>query len=121
MGVPIPLPPRIAGIDYRVRRSHWLPRRLGIEWFAWGQTLYGRSPVGPLPAHEFWHLEQNRKFGMARVVFHYLCHFFRNYLRKRRAGEAYLAIPFEVEARAFAESHPGWVPPENSETRIGGR
>lgn len=62
----------------------------------------GREHDARLLAHELVHVRQWREQGRLRFVWRYLA----AYLRGRRRGldhrAAYLAIPFEAEARALA-------------------
>lgn len=89
------------GVDFRVKRGHWLPSKLGVEWFAFGRTLYCRSVNGDIPRHEFLHIAQFARYGVARVILGYLFHLGRNYCRYRSFGKAFRNVPFEVEARSF--------------------
>ena len=89
------------GVDFRVKRGHWLPRKLGIEWIAFGKTLYGRTQDEKIPKHEFLHIVQFSRYGVARVVCHYLFHVGRNCCRYGNLGKAFREVPFEVEARDF--------------------
>ena len=89
------------GIDFYVKREHWLPRKLGVAYLALGRTLYCRAADAPVPKHEYLHLAQFHKYGRARVVLHYLYHVSRNYCRLRSFGAAFRAVPFEVEARDY--------------------
>ena len=89
------------GVDFRVKRGHWLPAKLGIECIAFGKTLYLRTASGDVPKHEFLHIVQFARYGVARVVFHYLFHAGGNYCRYGNLGKAFREVPFEVEARDF--------------------
>ena len=89
------------GVDFRVRRGHWLPRKLGIDWIAFGKTLYCRTANGDVPKHEFLHIVQFSRYGVPRVVCHYLFHAGRNFCRYGNVGKAFREVPFEVEARDF--------------------
>lgn len=89
------------GVDFLVRKGHWLPRKLNVECVAFGKTLYLRDSNGRIPNHEYMHLLQFRKHGTPVVVAHYLLHFFRNCLAHKNLGIAFQNIPFEVEARHF--------------------
>ena len=89
------------GVDYRVKRGHWLPRKAGVDCIALGATLYHARADGRVPKHEYLHLAQFSKYGVARVLLHYLVHFTRNYSRCRDLGKAFCDVPFEVEARRY--------------------
>jgi hypothetical protein len=88
--------------DFHVLRNHWLPRALGLEYLALGRRLFARGDPGEVPRHELLHLAQFRRHGAVHVLGHYLFHLGRNLLRTRSFGQAFRAVPFEVEARAFA-------------------
>jgi len=90
-----------AGVDFKVKRTHWLPEKLGIECIAFGRTLYLRSSEHRIPQHEFLHIAQFHKFGVIRVVFHYLRHILINYRRFGNFQESFREVPFEKEARDF--------------------
>ena len=89
------------GADFRVRRGHWLPRKLGIGYIAFGKTLYCRAADAEVPKHEFLHIVQFHEYGVARVLLHYAFHVGRNLLRFRNFAQAFRGVPFEVEAREF--------------------
>ena len=89
------------GIDFRVKRGHWLPRRLGGEYIAFGKTLYCRAADAEVPKHEFLHIVQFSEYGVVRVILHYLFHVGRNLCRFMDFGRAFCEVPFEVEAREF--------------------
>ena len=90
-----------AGVDFKVKRKHWLPEKLGIECIAFGKTLYLRGPEERIPQHEFLHIAQFNKFGVVRVIFHYLVHITKNYRRLRNFKDSFREVPFEKEARDF--------------------
>jgi hypothetical protein len=90
-----------AGVDFMVKRQHWLPEKIGVECIAFGRTLYVRSSDDRIPKHEFLHIAQFHKYGIAHVVLHYLFHVARNYRRFRNFRDAFREIPFEKEARDF--------------------
>lgn len=89
------------GIDFRVKENHWLPRVLGADLIAFGRTLFARSLCPQVPHHEFLHLAQFRRHGVAGVLTHYVYHGVWNLVRERRLGAAFRDVPFEREARAF--------------------
>ena len=89
------------GIDFRVKRGHWLPRKLGVPCIAFGRTLYCLAADAVVPKHEYLHIAQFHKYGVTRVVLHYLCHVARNYRRLGNFGAAFREVPFEVEARDY--------------------
>ena len=94
------------GVDFRVRRGHWLPRKLSVDCIAFGKTLYFRSTDEGIPKHEFLHLAQFHKYGAARVVLHYLFHLARNFCRYRNFRDSFCEVPFEREAREFEAEGP---------------
>jgi len=89
------------GRDYFIRENHWLPRKLGIRLIAFGKTLYCAGDLPVIPDHEFLHIVQFRRFGVPRVIGHYLFHLTRNYLTSFDFAQAYRNIPFEREARYY--------------------
>jgi hypothetical protein len=64
-------------------------------------------------AHELEHVRQYREHGFARFLARYLAAYARGRLRGQSHRDAYLAIPFEVAARA-AERHDEPRPAEAS-------
>ncbi len=96
------------GRDFKVKRGHWLPKRLNVDCFVFGKVMYCRPHGGGLPKHEFLHLAQFEKYGTVMVMIHYVFHGVTNLIRYRKLSTAFQQIPFEVEARAFAsESEEG--------------
>jgi hypothetical protein len=93
-----------AGVDFTVKRNHWLPGKLNVACIAFGRTLYLRGSEERIPHHEFLHIAQFHKFGVIRVVCHYLLHLTKNYLRLGSFGESFREVPFEKEARAYETS-----------------
>ncbi len=71
-----------------------------------------KLPEG-LAAHEVTHTLQYKREGFFKFFYKYLTSFWRN-LRKRKSWdiisrqEAYLEIPFEIEAREVAEKFIEW-------------
>ena len=84
-------------------KGHWLPRRLKLRYLALGRTIYGRDDDDRVPAHELMHVAQFAQHGIGGVLLHYFKHVGKGLLRHRRLGRAFAEVPFEVEARAFAE------------------
>jgi len=87
----------------RVVPVRWLP--LGVWGMTLGHTiLVRREHAGDevLLRHEMVHVRQWEELGVPRFLWRYLT----SYLGGRRRGlshqDAYLAIPFEVEARQVA-------------------
>ena len=69
-----------------------------------------RSGQRVLLAHELVHVEQYAKLGRARFLWRYVREYAANLLRLRNHRQAYLAISFEVEARAAAERWLSGIP-----------
>jgi len=86
------------GIDFRIKRGHWFPKKLGVEWIAFGRTLYCRNVDGEVPRHEFLHIVQFSRYGVIRVILHYVFHLARNFCRFRNFAVAFRQVPFELEA-----------------------
>ena len=66
-----------------------------------------------LVAHEITHTLQYRREGFAVFFYKYLTSFWRNLQKKKSwdidsRQEAYLEIPFEIEAREVAERFVEW-------------
>jgi MoaA/NifB/PqqE/SkfB family radical SAM enzyme len=89
------------GADYAVREHSWLARRLNVRYLALGSTLHASGPVPNVPRHEFLHLAQFRRFGIVRVLAHYVRHAAVGLIRHRDPGRAFRDVPFEAEARAY--------------------
>jgi hypothetical protein len=89
--------------DFYIRENHWIPQRLGVQFFAFRKTLYCNSKLTALPNHEILHIAQFKKFGVARVAVHYLLHLTTNYFRTFDFAIAFRDIPFEREAREYEE------------------
>ena len=89
------------------KEHHWLPIKLGIRYFAFGQTLYCDRDIPKIPAHEFLHIAQFHKYGIIGVLVHYLYYFAKNYFSSFDLANSFVNIPFEVEARAFEEARKG--------------
>jgi hypothetical protein len=89
------------GVDFKVKRKHWLPEKLGVDCVAFGRTLYVRKAESDIPRHEFLHLAQFHKYGVLRVILHYLFHISLNVCRYRNVRDSFCNVPFEREARDF--------------------
>lgn len=66
-----------------------------------------------LAAHEIAHVLQYRKYGFAKFLYHYLKSFWKNLKTQEKwdlmsRQQAYLDIPFEVEARKIEQSFILW-------------
>jgi hypothetical protein len=61
------------------------------------------SVSDPLMRHELEHILQVQRLGFFRFYFLYLKYYFLNRFRGLRHHQAYLEIPFEVEARSKEE------------------
>lgn len=89
------------GVDSAVREHSWLAKRLKAPYIALGSTLHASGAVRVVPRHEFLHVAQFRRCGVAGVILHYLRHGLANLLRCRNLGRAFRDVPFELEARAY--------------------
>jgi len=89
------------GVNFKVKRGHWLPKKLGVNCIAFGRTLYFGQVDGGIPKHEFLHIAQFHKYGVARVVLHYLFHLTKNFFRYGNFQDSFREVPFEREAREF--------------------
>jgi hypothetical protein len=97
--------------------------RLGYPWWLrpWllrdvvaitlGRRIYLSSAAGKmrpeslvrLLRHELAHVEQIERLGLLRFLWRYLREFAALYVRFRSVAAAYVAISFEIEARAAEE------------------
>lgn len=91
------------GVDFELKPGHWLPKRLNLRYLAFGRTIYARDEDDAVPSHELLHVAQFADHGVGGVLMHYLKHVGAGLLKHREAGRAFAEVPFEVEARAFAE------------------
>jgi len=91
------------GVDYAVREHSWVAKRLRIRYLALGSTLLSSGAVSEVPHHGFLHLAQFRRFGVLRVIFHYVRHGVGNLVRCGELGKAFRDVPFEAEARAYEQ------------------
>ncbi len=105
------MPPRDQlAILHHSRFSRIATALIGANAFTFGRHVFlsksavseidgGTAAGDDLLAHELVHIEQYRRTGMVR----FLARYFIDYLRARAEGlthrEAYLAIPFEIQAR----------------------
>ncbi len=86
----------------KLKFNHWLPKMFklwGISLYPY--ILYADSPKDiPLRIlrHETCHWTQQRKDGL-RFYIKYLFFYFKNYLKYKNHNDAYLNIPYEIEAR----------------------
>lgn len=92
------------GIDFNIEENHWLPNKMGADFFVFGKTMYCKNTMKALPRHEFLHVAQFRKYGSFLVVLHYLFYLTLNGIKFRDFGKAFKAVPFEIEARKFEEN-----------------
>jgi hypothetical protein len=93
-----------AGKDFSIKENHWLPNKLGTEFFVFGKTMYCRKSLQKLPDHEFLHIVQFRKYGTFLVILHYLFYLSKNLILFGNFRKAFTGIPFEIEARSYEES-----------------
>jgi hypothetical protein len=87
--------------DFRIMENHWLPRKIGINYIAFGKTLYCSEQLDTMPDHEFLHIAQFNRYGTLRVLFHYLYYVTKNYLSSFDFGQSFVDVPFEREARYY--------------------
>lgn len=77
-----------------------LPRMLGVTAITIGRRVFWAREVVPgLVAHELEHVRQFAQHGVARFIARYVLDYLGGRARGLSHHEAYLAIPFEVEAR----------------------
>lgn len=90
-----------AGIDFSIKENHWLPKKMGIDFFVFGKTMFCRKKMETLPKHEFLHIAQFKKYGVFLVLIHYIFYINLYLLKYRNFKKAFSAVPFELEARRF--------------------
>ncbi len=83
--------------------KHWLPGELGAVAVTLGHTIYYKKSelhINPtLRRHEMKHVEQYEKYGLLGFLVLYLTWYLIGRLQGKDDLQAYLDIPFEVEAR----------------------
>lgn len=83
--------------------NHWLPPILKTDGVTIGNTIYYRQPKalisGRLHRHELKHIEQYQQYGIVGFLAIYILHYTKGRLQGLGHWDAYLRIPFEVEAR----------------------
>jgi hypothetical protein len=87
-------------------------RVVAVRWFPPGYAAitlrrtilvrHDRADDDALLAHELVHVEQYREMGPVRFLTRYVTGYVRAWRTARSHHQAYLAIPFEQEARARA-------------------
>lgn len=89
-------------IEVRWRTNHWIAKLFKVSAI----TLYPyifvyASEISPrLRRHELCHVEQIRRVGIFRFYVSYLMFYYAHRLAGKNSYIAYLAIPWEEEARA---------------------
>lgn len=75
-----------------------------FDAFTFGQTIYMRrnSISAKLMKHEETHAKQYSKYGIIGFLVRYVFWFTINLFKYRNLYQAYMNIPFEVEARKAA-------------------
>lgn len=104
-------------IDVDVEQRHWhvplidvrrarlvvvpwlMGQVIGITVGRWMFVRRGCEHDAQLIAHELVHVRQWRELGAPRFLWRYLYPYLRDRARGRSHGDAYRAIPAEVEAR----------------------
>jgi hypothetical protein len=64
------------------------------------------NDIAPLIRHELVHVRQMAERGVVPFVWSYAIHYLKNRRRGMRHHDAYLAIPYEVEAFAAERAEP---------------
>ncbi len=93
-----------AGVDFYIRENHWIPKKMGVDFFVFGKTMFCKNKMEKLPKHEYLHIAQFRKYGMFLVLLHYNFYITINMLKYWNFGKAFNKVPFEIEARNFEKS-----------------
>ncbi len=114
--------PEISGYDVipnavakRVRIVQVPTLAAGADGMTFGPFIFlrrddDRSGTRELIAHELVHVHQFVELGPRRFLTRYVLDYLRALRRLRNHNEAYLAIPFEVEARDIAHQWAGRRP-----------
>jgi len=117
---------RLPVIDVYVGKfTKILTNLIGVHGIAFGRRIFitprllafNRNNYLKLPedliAHEITHALQYRREGFIKFLYKYLTDYWRNLRKKKKWDaaaryEAYLEIPFEIEARAAAARFVEW-------------
>lgn len=88
-------------IHYKSKWLFFFPRN--VVAFTVGRHIYCRSdnPSEQLLRHETAHILQYEKYGIIRFLLIYYLDYLSGLTRYQNHNDAYLNIPFEVEARKF--------------------
>lgn len=87
--------------DFSILENHRLPAKLNVEFFVFGTTLYCKGKLTKMPNHEYLHIAQFNKYGIAISTFHYIYHITINMFKLKNFKKAFENVPFEVEARCY--------------------
>lgn len=87
--------------------SHWLPRLLQVEaitiypyvFYNDDEDFYLGKWGAPVIKHELAHVSQVIKYGWFRFYISYLLYYLAERVKGEDHFEAYLNIPYEIEAR----------------------
>lgn len=110
---------------YAGRLTGVLTSLISVHGITFGRRIFIKPPLislsgnneprlpEALAAHEIAHVLQYRREGFIKFLYKYLSDYRRNLRRKNRRDadsrhEAYLEIPFEIEAREVAEKFVEW-------------
>ncbi len=83
----------------------WLPN--GADGLALATFVFVKDDIDPteartLIAHELVHVRQWAEYGVIGFAYRYVRDYLKNLVRLRNHYQAYLDIPFEIEARQQA-------------------
>lgn len=89
----------------RIVKVPWLPN--GADGLTLANMILVKKFVEPddfreLIAHELVHVRQWQEYGVIGFLFRYVRDYFKGLKKHRNHYQAYLDIPFEIEARAEA-------------------
>lgn len=110
---------------YAGKFADFITKKLKVDGVTIGKRILIRSryiwqdenlrlcAAKPLIAHEIAHVLQYQKYGLIKFLYIYLRDYWTLLKKKEKwdyqaRREAYLEIPFEIEARRFAADYSSW-------------
>jgi len=89
-------------MNLHLKYNHWLPKRLGVGAITlWPYILFANKAVDVpqwLHDHELVHVSQIRNLGPLRFYTSYLLYYAAGRVGKLNHNQAYICIPYEIEA-----------------------
>jgi hypothetical protein len=91
----------------RVKYNHWFPKLIGYSITLYPFILLSDTKENItktyLLEHEFIHVAQIRKEGVLKFYTNYLFQFVKNFIKSKDRIEAYMNIPYEIEAYSYQD------------------